>query len=92
MALNLNRTVEELKKTMSFREFQEWQIYYNEEPFLADRIEIQLAKIGHITSLTGMGKIDIPNDFFTVSNMFKIKDKETEKDLAAQILTAFGAN
>lgn len=90
MALNLNRTVEELKKTMSFREFQEWQVYYNEEPFLADRIEIQLAKIGHITSLTGMGKIDLPNNFFIVSSIFKSKEKEIKKDLTAQVMAVFG--
>lgn len=75
---------------MSYREFQDWQVYYNEEPFLADRLEIILSKIGLVTSVTGMGKIDLPDNYFIVSNSFKVEKEETKKDLAAQILTAFG--
>ncbi len=75
---------------MSYREFQDWQVYYNEEPFLADRLEIQLSKLGLVTSVTGMGKINLPDNYFIVSNSFKVEKEETKKDLAAQILTAFG--
>lgn len=76
---------------MSYSEFQDWQVYYNEEPFLSDRLEIQLAKIGNITSLTGMGKIDLPDNYFVVSDSFKTVKKEKKIDLAAQVMAAFGA-
>jgi hypothetical protein len=88
LALNLHKTVEELKQTMSYREFQSWQVYYNEEPFLADRLEIQLSRIGQITSLTGMQKIDLPDNYFVISDCFKAKD--TKLDLAAQVMAVFG--
>ena len=91
MALNLHKTVEELKQTMSYREFQDWQVYYNEEPFLADRLEIQLSKIGLVTSFTGMGKIDLPDNYFIVSDSFKAEKENKKIDLAAQVMAAFGA-
>ena len=77
---------------MSYREFIDWQHYYNDEPFLADRLEIQMARVGQITSYTGMGKMDLPENFFFVSNDFKNQTtKETSKvDLAAQVKAAFG--
>lgn len=76
---------------MSYREFQEWQIYYNEEPFLADRLEILISKLGLVTSFTGMGKIDLPDNYFLVSNAFRVDKKEKKIDLAAQVMSAFGA-
>lgn len=75
---------------MSHREFIEWQSYYNEEPFLSDRLEIQMARLGQITSLTGMGKIDLPDDYFVVSRGFKLKESVNKKDLAQQVKAAFG--
>lgn len=75
---------------MSYREFLEWQKYYAEEPFLADRIELQMARLGQITSLTGMGKIDLPNDFFIISKPFKTENKEKTVDLENQIKAIFG--
>ncbi|MFY4862416.1 phage tail assembly protein T [Aliarcobacter butzleri] len=74
---------------MSYREFLEWQIYYQDEPFLADRIELQMTKIGQITSLTGMGKIDLPKDYFIISTDFKSKNEE-QIDLESQIKAIFG--
>lgn len=68
----------------------EWQIYYQDEPFLADRIELQMTKIGQITSLTGMGKIDLPNDYFIISSDFKSKKESKEVDLESQIKAIFG--
>ncbi len=82
--------MEELKQTMSYREFQDWQVYYNEEPFLADRLEIQLSKIGIVTSFTGMGKIDLPENYFLISDSFKAEKEDKKIDLAAQIMAAFG--
>ena len=75
---------------MSYNEFLEWQTYYAEEPFLADRLELQVAKLGQITSLTGMGKIDLPNDFFIISKPFKTDNKEKTVDLENQIKAIFG--
>ncbi|MDS1371028.1 hypothetical protein RJ999_07970 [Aliarcobacter butzleri] len=67
----------------------EWQIYYQDEPFLADRIELQMTKIGQITSLNGMGKIDLPKDYFIISTDFKSKNEE-QIDLESQIKAIFG--
>jgi hypothetical protein len=75
---------------MSYREFQDWQVYYNEEPFLADRLEIQLSRIGTVTSFTGMGKIDLPKNYFLISDSFKAEKENKKIDLAAQIMAAFG--
>lgn len=75
---------------MSYREFLEWQNYYQEEPFLADRLELQLSRIGQITSLTGMGKIDLSNDYFIISSDFKSKNEEKKGDLESQIKAMFG--
>lgn len=75
---------------MSYREFQDWQVYYNEEPFLADRLEIQLSRLGTVTSFTGMGKIDLPKNYFLISDGFKAEKENKKIDLAAQIMAAFG--
>lgn len=76
---------------MSYREFQEWQIYYNQEPFLADRLEILISRLGLVTSFTGMGKIDLPDNYFIVSDSLKVEKKDKKIDLAAQVMSAFGA-
>ncbi len=75
---------------MSYREFLDWQIYYQDEPFFPDRVELQIARLGQITSLTGMGKIDVPKDFFIISSDFKSKDEEKKGDLESQIKAMFG--
>ena len=74
---------------MSYREFVDWQVYYHDEPFLADRLELQIARLGQITSLTGMGKIDLPDDFFVISKDFKAKKKTKSADLESQIKAIF---
>ncbi len=75
---------------MSYTEFQGWQSYYSEEPFLADRIEIQLAKIGQVTALTGMGKIDLPEDFFYMCEDLKTGNKRKKDDLESKLKALFG--
>lgn len=75
---------------MSYREFIDWQVYYHNEPFLADRLELQIARLGQITSLTGMGKIDLPNDYFVISSDFKVDKKMKAVDLENQIKAIFG--
>ncbi len=66
---------------MSYDEFIGWKEYYSEELFLADRLEIQLARIGQVTKLAGMNKIDIPDNFFLVSEQFKSTKKEEVKEM-----------
>lgn len=41
---------------MSFRELYDWYEYYNNEPFFADRIEIQLATLSLMVSSFGKSK------------------------------------
>lgn len=89
MALNLHKTVEELKHTMSQNEFIEWQEYYNEEPFLADRLEGQLAKIGYTNLFTGMSKPEIEFDYFLRKKIDKNVNSKQDK-LENDIKRIFG--
>lgn len=82
-------TIAQLKETMSYQEYIEWQEYYNEEPFLADRLELQLAKIGYTNLATGLGKIDLGFEDFLVSR-HEIQKKESKVDLSTQLLKTFG--
>jgi len=51
------KTVTELENTMSVRELHEWYEFYNEEPFFADRLEIQMANASlMIASFSGSKK------------------------------------
>lgn len=61
---------------MSIRELSEWYRYYSEEPFIADRLEAQLATIGYIASSFGGGKSK-HEDFM----ICKVDKKRTSKDL-----------
>lgn len=51
------RTVTELENFMSLSELYEWYEYYSEEPFIADRIEIQLATISNLIGSFGKSKL-----------------------------------
>lgn len=42
---------------MSLSELYEWYEYYSEEPFIADRIEIQLATISNLIGSFGKSKL-----------------------------------
>ena len=75
---------------MSNNEFIEWQEYYNEEPFLADRLEMQIAKVGYTNLYTGMSKVDIDFDYFLVSKHEKQEKKCDSKHLESQIMQIFG--
>lgn len=76
---------------MSYSEFLEWQDYYNEEPFLADRLEMQLAKIGYSNLATAFGKIDIDFEYFLVSKQDKKENKAIDsKKLESDIKMIFG--
>lgn len=70
---------------MSIRELYEWYDYYNEEPFLADRLEIQLATLSLMVS--GFGKSKSKHSDFMIRN---IEKKElSQKDLENQIKAMF---
>jgi len=94
LALNLGyKTVAELEETMSYNEFLEWSEYYSEEPFMSDRIEMQLATLTDVTIKTSTSAKDIsPVDFMiTVSEEQKIEQKKIQKhkDLVEK-LNSFG--
>lgn len=90
LALNLNKTVAELSSTMSYYEFLQWQDYYNQEPFLADRLEVQLSKIGYTNLLVGMNKLEVEEDYFFVSKFEKQEEPKSPKDLEQDIKNIFG--
>lgn len=72
---------------MSIRELYEWYDYYSQEPFIADRLEIQLANIGFIASSFGSGKSKY-EDFMVTGKKKKEKQtlKEFEDDLKAKFM------
>lgn len=80
------RTVTELEKCMSLRELYEWYEYYAEEPFIADRLEIQLATI--CTMIGGFGKSKLKHsDYMVRKPIEKIQTlKEFEDDLKARFM------
>jgi len=70
---------------MSIRELYEWYDYYNEEPFLADRLEIQLATV--CTMIAGFGKSKLKHSDYMVR---KIEKKElSNKELQDRIKAVF---
>lgn len=70
---------------MSFRELYEWYEYYSNEPFFADRIEVQLATIGLMISSFGKGKHK-HEDFMICK---KEKPILTQEEKNKQLITAF---
>lgn len=56
---------------MSTRELHEWYEYYNQEPFMADRLEIQLARVCHIAGSFGGSKAEFSD--YMISNKSKTK-------------------
>lgn len=71
---------------MSLRELYDWYEYYSNEPFFADRIEIQLATI--CTMIAGFGSKSKPkhDDF-----MIRKKEKPilSQEERNKQLITAF---
>lgn len=50
MALALGRTVEEIDVGMSSREFAEWQLYYQKEPWGEERADLRVAQLTALTA------------------------------------------
>jgi len=72
---------------MSIRELYEWYEYYSEEPFLADRLEIQMATLSLIAGSFG-GSKSKHNDYM----IRKEKKKEmSQKEYAESIKLAFSS-
>lgn len=73
---------------MSWREFYDWYEYYNQEPFFADRIEIQLATISLMIRSFGGSKGKKPtHDDFMIRRKEKVVLSKEEKNI--QLINAF---
>jgi len=71
---------------MSLRELYDWYEYYSNEPFFADRIEIQLATI--CTMIAGFGsKSKSKHDDFMIRK--KEKPILSQEERNKQLITAF---
>ncbi|WP_419767240.1 phage tail assembly protein T [Arcobacter sp.] len=76
-----------MKNTMSYDEFIKWFEYYREEPFMADRLEYQMANLTYIVSSVMGGN----NEW----NQFLIRDigdssSSNEDQLEEKIKAIFG--
>ncbi len=76
----MHKGLEELKHSISYREFVSWQEYYQEEPFLSDRLELILARLGQVTALSGMSELKLDDDYFFVSKEFRKQNLETKNN------------
>lgn len=72
------RTVAELEKFMSLKELYEWYNYYSEEPFLADRLEFQLATVCNM--IGGFGKSKLKHQDYMVSKKTKVEKTKQQKN------------
>lgn len=73
---------------MSYNEFVEWQEYYFQEPFFADRLESQIATLSYITSAVAGGK-HTQNDFL-ISQKRDINITEKNSNLEKSLSMIFG--
>ena len=78
-------TVTELEYCMSLRELYEWYEYYSEQPFFADRIEMQLATI--CLQISGFGKSKAKHEDFMICKKSKPILSQEEKN--KQLISAF---
>lgn len=71
---------------MAVRELYEWYEYYSEEPFLADRLEIQLATISVLAGSFAGSKLK-HKDYMIRKQEEKVQTlKEFEDDLKARFM------
>ncbi len=71
---------------MSLRELYEWYDFYNEEPFFADRLEIQMANLCNIAGSFGGSKLK-HSDYMIRKKEEKVQTvKEFEDDLKARFM------
>ena len=72
---------------MSLRELYEWYEFYSEQPFFADRIEMQLATI--CLQISGFGKSKAKHEDFMICK--KSKPILTQEEKNKQLITAFAS-
>ncbi len=73
--------------TLSVTELTEWQEYYRLEPFMADRQELQMSRIGHI--IGGFAGCKLQKDDLLISD-YGFKKEDKQKELAKKLLAVFG--
>jgi len=71
---------------MSYQELYDWYEYYNQEPFLADRLEIQLATVCQMVGSFGGSKLKTKDFMITKKND---KKNLTKKEYQDQLKNAF---
>lgn len=71
---------------MSIRELYEWYEYYSEEPFFADRLEIQMAILCNIAGGFAGSKLKHKDYMITGKKKEKQTLKEFEDDLKARFM------
>lgn len=73
---------------MSLRELYEWYEYYSEEPFFADRIEMQLATI--CLQISGFGKSKSKHEDFMICKKRDVKvgfDKNDTSSIKTMLMS-----
>ena len=72
---------------MSIRELYEWYEFYAEEPFFADRLEIQMANVSFMMAAQSGSKKAKHSDYMIRKKKEKIQTtKEFEDDLKARFM------
>ena len=69
---------------MSYQELLQWYDYYAEEPFLSDRVEIQLATLSNMVGSFGGSKMKHKDFMICNKTKEKLTNKEFEDNLKAQ--------
>ena len=75
---------------MSFQELYKWYDYYNQEPFLADRLEIQMATICQIVASFGSKNPPKHKDFMITGKKEKPKSHKEFEDGLKNMFMAVG--
>ena len=70
---------------MTYRELNDWFHHYMDEPFISDRVEVQLANLSYLIASSNGAKVDI--DSFMISSENK---KSEEEKLEEKIIKFFG--
>ena len=81
------KSVAEMENSLSINEFLEWQDYYREEQFLADRLELMIATLTAITYSANGGK-DLTAVDFMLSVSIEEKEKAKQKERNAKVFSA----
>lgn len=71
---------------MSSSELDEWVEFYNQEPFIVDRLELQLARLSAITASQKTGKTVSVSDYMVT---FK-KEPEPTVSVEDKVKAIFG--